>query len=351
VLSTTLSRGALAALCLLSPACLSLDGASVGLGADGGSTADGSAPDGGVSPDPICSNGCVPVVLSTHAAPQYVRVTTTHVLFGTARFEAEPAAVYAVPKDGAAERKLWSGAGERVLGLHVDGSDLFFAALGAGGAVYRVNIAGPTQPSNIWSSPAIVDVDVWRSNALATQGDPSQLLSIARTGGNGGPIATAPTPGFEEISVEGDVAYLTVQASGGGVRRVDLPTGQLTSFAAVDNARGLVVDATHVYWMSFGSTCALYRCAKDAALPCQPEVLDRGNDCYQSSLAVDASHVYWLVQGNGPDEGELRRLDKGGGPSQTMLRGLGFPIGVAVDERFVYYTESSRARVSRIPKR
>jgi hypothetical protein len=51
-------------------------------------------------------------------------------------------------------------------------------------------------------------------------------------------------------------------------------------------------------------------------------------------IAADATHVYWAD----PAEGAIRRIAKGGGAVELVADGQTSPVGIAIDDLFVYFT-------------
>jgi len=116
-------------------------------------------------------------------------------------------------------------------------------------------------------------------------------------------------------------------------------------------AQGIAVDEGWVYWTSFGgltqSFCdaAVMRRRKRGGAP---EVLVSDTRSAMS-IAVDATHVYWVES----FRSAIRRAPKGGGEAETIAdtdtdaveASRILPHGLAVDERFVYWTvhDSRRA--------
>lgn len=71
--------------------------------------------------------------------------------------------------------------------------------------------------------------------------------------------------------------------------------------------------------------------------------------CAQPSparLAFDAENVYWAVQGSGPIVFTASRANGGAAP---LVYDSSPAVGLAVDGKFVYYTQPARGRVMRVP--
>jgi hypothetical protein len=65
-----------------------------------------------------------------------------------------------------------------------------------------------------------------------------------------------------------------------------------------------------------------------------------------SAIAVDATHFYWATQA-----GDLFRIATGGGTSQTLATGLGYPgPEIALDAAYVYMANGSNGKLHKIPK-
>lgn len=94
------------------------------------------------------------------------------------------------------------------------------------------------------------------------------------------------------------------------------------------------VDATHVYWTNAGGQAGLNRLAFGSVGA--PEVL--ATDADEGDLFLDTDHVYWVNAGLGL----IRRVPKDSPTAaEPELIGTGVhPIGVVVDDTYVYWTES-----------
>jgi hypothetical protein len=70
-------------------------------------------------------------------------------------------------------------------------------------------------------------------------------------------------------------------------------------------------------------------------------------DTAPGRIVVDGDHVYWTVQGAGAIV--VRAALSGGGPEPLAFDAAG-AFGLAVDSRYVYYTQRALGRLMRVPK-
>jgi len=105
----------------------------------------------------------------------------------------------------------------------------------------------------------------------------------------------------------------------------------LGDFSETTCETAIALDDAHVYWLHGGEI----RVA-DAAVSAPARVLTQG-ERFPNDLAVDATHVYWTSFGADPYEevlagrGELRAIPLGGGPIVTLAADLTEPSVLSVD--------------------
>ncbi len=94
-----------------------------------------------------------------------------------------------------------------------------------------------------------------------------------------------------------------------------------------DGARGIAVDATHVYWTN-DTTNMVQRIEIAGG---DPELLADGQEGAYA-IAIDATHAYWTNQAGDA----VMRIDKDGGEPE-LLDAAYDPTGIAVDQTDVYW--------------
>ena len=97
-----------------------------------------------------------------------------------------------------------------------------------------------------------------------------------------------------------------VTGNGGAVMKVPLDGGVVTELAS-GPADYIAVDATHVYWTSYGGHTVM-RVPLGGGAPSQVAATRTTT----SAIAVDATSVYWVDQGTSPNfsDGAIMKLAK-----------------------------------------
>jgi hypothetical protein len=132
------------------------------------------------------------------------------------------------------------------------------------------------------------------------------------------------------ITVEGTHIYWE---DGLYIGRANLDgTGVNESFITGIDAYGLAVDATHIYWSTFGSTTNSIGRANLDGTGVTSNFISTGVVVEPPSLAVDGTHIYWTNFGIDGDTIARANLD-GSDVSESFIPGLDlFPAnsGIAV---------------------
>ena len=157
------------------------------------------------------------------------------------------------------------------------------------------------------------------------------------------------------IAVDATSIYWTTLD--GAVRKTPFAGGSTVTIASSTNvARAIAVDATHVYWDADGSVAKV-------ALDGGP-VTVLATKVYPLALAVDATSVYCLTRGDTwdpeVDAGKetnppaiVVKVPIGGGAPTVLAAGAGIATGgFAVDDTSVYWVEADQreTRLMRVPK-
>jgi hypothetical protein len=115
----------------------------------------------------------------------------------------------------------------------------------------------------------------------------------------------------------------------------------------------LAMDDTHIYYTNFTGTTVV---ALLKAPPFTPTVL-ASMEVNPLGVAVDDTFVYWTEAGHvnctlGDDDGigAVRKIPKGGGAPITIAGSESCPDHVAVDDKFVYWTLYATGVLKRVAK-
>lgn len=165
--------------------------------------------------------------------------------------------------------------------------------------------------------------------------------AIARVALTGGPVETFYAVGQGEdlgdFVIDGAEMFVVVlHANGmGAIAKIPLATGQATTLVdgtGVSNMTALTTDATHVYVASRSDVVRLSK----AGVALAPEsIAEKQEDAF--GIAVDATNVYWSTHGKGnpaigctPGEGVIHARPKNGGPERALVTGEDCPVWLGI---------------------
>ena len=202
---------------------------------------------------------------------------------------------------------------------------------GAGGATAGASGSGPAAtgggPGAITCGPGtrlegrecVVDTN------LGTGGDGSG--GSGSTGGSGGGTGGADPGGAGGV-------LPCVAGTGGGACVQLLAENQALPYA-------VAVDATHVYWINWGTRDSLRNYNHDGAVLRVP--VDGGPVVALASgeeaprwMAIDETHVYWTSY---VAQGEVLRVAKAGGDPETVSVAQEYPTQIVVAGDYVYWVD------------
>ena len=156
------------------------------------------------------------------------------------------------------------------------------------------------------------------------------------------------TPGIYEMALDATHLYWVTDGIFGPseVWRADRATAQREHLVTSDlRVYALAIDETHVYFgETAGETGNVIRVPK-AGGATQTVVAAADNPI---SIAVDETHVYF-PRAFSPD-GMVLRAPKEGGVPELVVADVDNPWDFAVDETHLYVSEQNRGRVIRVPK-
>lgn len=262
----------------------------------------------------------------------------------------------------------------------VDGTSVYWAST-VGGTVAKVAKTGgaTTVLATGQNTPMGVLLDegwVYFSNTSNI----GAVLRVPKAGGAAQTVASGQYYPYR-MAIDGDTLYVTSDSTAGNVSTVPKAGGAVSIFAASQSSpKGIVVDATGVYWTSFkevkrspksgngitklstqekfpyalaadatslywsdGYAYAIRKSTKTGAGTTTLATLPFGQGA--RSIAIDDTAVYWVSK-----EGDLvQKVSKSGGTPMTLAKASA-PLGVAVDEAYVYWTNSGDGSVMRVAK-
>lgn len=178
---------------------------------------------------------------------------------------------------------------------------------------------------------------VWTT--LGASDAAGKLIGALRTvplAGGAPTTLVAPTTGARAIAVD-DAALVWTEHDGvtWSVRRAPFAAGSAaaTLFSATDDGPGadILVDPSHIDAIG-GNTVVVV--PRDGSAPSLLTVGDQPR-----SLAADATHLYWVTQGTSSIAPALRRASLAGGAAETLATLTRPGSEVAVDATRVYWTD------------
>jgi hypothetical protein len=251
------------------------------------------------------------------------------------------------------------------LGLAVDGASVFWTSRGpsgsltdvrAVGSVLSVALAGGSIRTLASHRPcpdaiALGAADVFFTERGLTDGKSASVSKVAKMGGQVSLVhGEVRNPGG--LVVDGSRIYWSSGGScesvngapsdtNGAIYSADLRAGAPKTLASgLRCPEGITLDDAAIYFTSMEDG-AILRLDKNGGVA-RVVAQDAKGARY---VAVDAATIYWANQVTGA----IRRQAKAGGAPETLAVSKD-PAGLAVDETFVYFTDSSAGVVMKRPK-
>jgi hypothetical protein len=308
-----------------------------------------------------CANGrCVPDVLHEGASGEsFFGMTIDD---SRLYWAASPAAVMVMPKDGSSPPMKLADADQPVA-VAVDDAHVYWSQSGAimtiakDGSSAPVAFVSPAAPGGniVLDTDAVYYLEVPHDTvttkglmrASKRDGATTQLDTAA-----GGGTASA-TLSSHWLARDGSYLYWPAQGvvtellvQGGGEAQVEGPDSPVCGLASDHGDIWIVSDCLAPQ----ARMDSLFRTPSARSLTVQ-SLWSLSVDPFNGALGVDDTYVYFVT--NPPRVTVMKTPRVGGGAVERLTdspSGPGWPADIAVDERFVYWTEVSPPRIYRVAK-
>ncbi len=307
---------------------------------------------------------CQPVLLASGSMPFSVVIDDTSVYWCSAN--TDPGDVRSVGKDGSNPLTLATGM-HAPQGVFVDATNVFWNEVSAPGRTFKANKDGSnaivlSQTNAAGPQGIVADADwVYFLDLYTTQG----VVKAPRDGlaDAGFPlVVSGGWPNVWALAQDATSIYWTsrgtVGAPDAGIpgKVLSIPKNGLDAgptVLAVGTMGATIlggpvfvtVDATAVYWTDEGSS-AVMRVPLGGGTPMQ---LATGNNTY--AIAVDATDVYFTTYGTDQADGTIVRVPKdGSGTPTVVVSGLSFPSQIAIDDVAIYWGNTHGGTVMKVAK-
>ena len=138
------------------------------------------------------------------------------------------------------------------------------------------------------------------------------------------------------IAVDATSVYWAENGEG-AIMKVDKNGGAASVLAAAESPYELTVDEANVYWTGYDLAAAGGTVMKVPTAGGAPVKLAAGLSVETLGIVIDQNNVYFTT-----GDGRMMQVPKNGGPIHTLSTALGNePWGIATDGKFVYAVSES----------
>jgi hypothetical protein len=118
----------------------------------------------------------------------------------------------------------------------------------------------------------------------------------------------------------------------------------LAGSIAPGSIQSVAYDGQLVYWADRGDDPSsgngkVWRC--DLADDCAAPTLIASQLLYPQGLFLTGDSIFWMAQGNGNANGSIHKSPRNGAGQTDLAAGLVLPTGLAADDTYVYWTQST----------
>jgi hypothetical protein len=295
------------------------------------------------------------ILAAGQSMPYAIAIDETHVYWTNYGDSVDvEGSIARVPKVGGEPTTLVSGPLAQPNSIVVDGSDVYWSNYGSG-TIARV--------SKVGGSPIILAVGQSFASNVRVLGDDifwlkyvgSHLIMRASAwdGGNVATVVSANEPITGFAIDNSSVIWLNWNQQ--EVLKSPLAGGTPVVIASNQGSpRTVVVDANNAYWITEGPyyTGAIMQGPLNGAYPpitLVPQLPE--SDQPRRSIALDDNFAYWTDRGKHlQSNGRVARVPIGGGDVEVLASTQASPVGIAVDDSAVYWTNVDDGTVRKLMK-
>lgn len=296
-----------------------------------------------------CSQGACQIVTPGNGSDQAcLTIDSGNIYWATAN--ANPGAVYSLPKAGGTPKQIVSGL-QSPRGIAVDATNVYFTTLG-GGQIVKCPLSGCTTPlptlATGQTQPYALAIDatnVYWVNRMPAGNGTVMKCAIAGCGGNPTQLASGQSTPFD-IAVDANFVYWS-NFGDGTIRKVPIGGGAVTQVATAGQmgTRGIAVDSANLYYAhsTLGSI-------SQVPLAGGPTLTLASSQASPWAVTVNGGEVFWSSSRAMANGGAVSKTAIGGGSIIPRAINQNFPLCVAADATTLYWINAGGNSVQKVAR-